>query len=699
MRSDLRWNLMIRVGIILAIVLLINFGLFNYFFYQQVIQGVKSQAEVIGKDIGDEVHKSLLVLHADQQIFAIYNDNFERMVKEREDYLVEIALFSPEGKYLASADSSNVGKLVAEEIMDHVRKGDATEKKAFEHENSYAVIKPIAGSDGKTAAYLLISFTRKLYTEPMKKVVESLVATLIGSIVLTGILINLFAFGSVVNPLNRLAKQTQTVAEGDLTHEMPIEGASEIRVLAKSFNEMIRNLQDILLKINAVSGQFTDTCQKLFMLSGEISHGSRLQVNNLNEGRDSLNKMGSNVETISEKVQELNHLSQNASASILEMTASISEVDSNVDNLADMVDEISSSILEITQSAKEVAASVESVAREAESAATSIAQINTSIQEVDSNTTLSASLSAQVAEVAEEGMRSIEGAQEGMKGIRIAVENTASSIDKLGERSTRIGKILGVINKIAEETNLLALNAAIIAAEAGEAGRGFNVVANEIQTLAERTTLQTKEIDTLIRDVQKETLASVQQARNVLLKVEEGERLTSGTATVLQKIKEGTRASQNMIQQIAKATQEQTVGVRRVSESSDKVSSEVRQISKATREQAAGTGKIMEAIEHIKDLARAVQSATREQTEGSKTISKSTEMVQEFVANINVLTDKHRSDASTVSTNVVKDMKIIEENQRRVQDMENAVEGLIQLTTNLNDAIGRFRLSSQRRPT
>lgn len=697
MRSDLRRTLMIRMGAILAIVLFINFGLFSYFFYGQAIKGIKSQAEVIGKDISDEVHQSLSVLQADEQIFAMFNYNLERLKKER-DYLVEMALFSSQGKYLSNGDPALVGKPVPEDVMEHIHKGDV-EGKPFVREDSYTVIKSIPGSDGKTAVYLLISFTKKLFTDPLKSIAWWLAATFLGSIAFMAVIMNMFAFGAVVNPLNRLAKHTQTVAGGDLTHEVPIEGASEIRALANSFNEMIHSLQDILLKISQVSGEFTDTCQKIFMLSGEVNHGSRLQMSTLNEASDSVKKMETNVETIAEKVQELNHLSQNTSASILEMTASISEVDSNVDLLAGMVDEISSSILQITQSAKEVASSIENLAREAEAAATSIAQINTSIQEVDSNTTLSASLSTQVSEVAEEGMRSIEGAQDGMKAIRTAVENTASSIDKLGERSTRIGKILGVINKIAEETNLLALNAAIIAAEAGEHGRGFNVVANEIQTLAERTTLQTKEIDTLIRDVQKETLASVQMARNVLHKVEEGEKLTSGTALVLQKIKDGTKASQNMIQQIAKATQEQTIGLKRVSDASDKFSTEVRQISRSSKEQAAGTSKIMEAIERIKDLARAVQSATREQTEGSKTISKSTELVQEFVGNINLLSEKHRSDASNVSSIVARNLKIIEENQHRVQDMESDVEGLIKLTTNLNDAIGRFQFSSQRRRT
>lgn len=695
MRLSLKLDLMLRTGALLVFVLIVN-AIFNGFnFYDEFKKRIQVQADAIGNDIVNEVHQSLSVLQADEQIFAMFNYNLERLLKER-DYLIETAIFSPQGKYLSNGRPDLVGTDVPPDVMKRVASGDIG-KEPFPRRESYSVVLPIAGSDGKTAVYLLLGFKKDEFNESMTKIIGTLLALLLGSIIVMAIATNIFAVGTLTAPINRLATQAQVVSSGDLTHEAPLEGAVEIQTLAKAFNNMLKSLQEIIIKISHASSQFTETCQKLFMLSGEITHGSRLQSQSLNEASDSVKKMENNVEEIANKVLELNHLSQNTSASILEMAASISEVDNNVDHLAGMVDEISSSILQITQSAKEVATSVENLAREAEAAATSISEINSSLNEVDSNTTLSANLSTQVAEVAEEGMRSIEGAQEGMRAIRIAVETTADSINKLGERSTRIGKILGVINKIAEETNLLALNAAIIAAEAGEHGRGFNVVANEIQTLAERTTLQTKEIDTLIRDVQRETQQSVQQAKNVLKRVEEGENLTSGTARVLEKIKESSNASRNMIQQIAKATQEQTLGLRRVAEASDKFSLEVKQISKATREQAAGTSKIMEAIERIKDLSRSVQSATREQAEGSKTISRATEQVREFASNINNLIEGHRTDAANVASIVARNLKVIEENMQRVQNMENGIEGLIQLTTSLNEEIGKFQISAQRR--
>lgn len=691
MRNEIRWHLMVRMGVVLVVVLFLNTIINSYFFSQQFHRQIAVQAEAIGRPIVDEVHKALSVLQADEQIFAMFNFNLELLVSER-DYLVEAAMFSPAGKFLSHADASNVGRTIPDELARRVsQKGEIT--KPFKTAKGYTVLLPIKGSQGELAGYLMLTFKKELFSGLIRKLMLWQVSLFVGSVLLMSIIMSVFALQAVSNPLNKLIRQTQVVAGGDLTHEVPAEGAGEIQALADAFNQMLGGLRSILLKINEVSARFTDTCRQLFMLSGEVTQGSRLQMSSLNEASDSVKKMENNVEEIAERVQELNNLSQSTSASILEMTASISEVDNNVEQLAGMVDEISSSILEITQSAREVANSVESLAREAEAAASSVAQMNVSLAEVDANSTLSANLSTQVAEVAEEGMISIERAQEGMRTIRSAVESTAAGIDRLTDRSKKIGKILGVINKIAEETNLLALNAAIIAAEAGEHGKGFNVVANEIQTLAERTTLQTKEIDALIRDVQKETISSVEQTRNVLKRVEEGEKLTTETAQILRKIKDSAKASQDMIQLIAKATQEQTIGVRRVAEASDKVSSEVKQISKATKEQAAGTSRIMDAIERIKDLARAVQGATKEQTEGSKSISKATEQVRDFVGYITKLAEKHRSDAANVSSIVSRNLKIVEENVKRVQEMEVAVEGIIKLTDSLNEELGRFRFS------
>jgi len=636
--------------------------------------------------------KSLGDFGANEVVINMLNYLLTEMV-ELHDHLLSAALVDVNGTYISHTDSEISEQSVSTEILKHMTE-EAQEP--FITDGGYAQILPISAEEGKPLAYLMLTFDPAEFSSLMNKLLGWLVVIVLGSLVIIYLMLDFMAVSKVSKPLATLLRHTELVSTGDLTQKAPAEGVGEILLLSDSFNIMAGSLLEIVSKIRDVSEKFTSTCRKLFVISGEINQGSQQQMTSLNSASEAVRKMGGNVEEITGQIEELNNLSHNTSASILEMAASISKVDGNVENLVLMVDEIASSILEITQTTREVAASVESLSREAENAASSISQINTSLSQVDAGASRSAEMSVQVAETAESGIRSIENTKQGMKAIRNAAESTADSINRLGEQSGKIGKILGVINKIAEETNLLALNAAIIAAEAGEHGRGFNVVANEIQVLAERTTLQTKEIDTLIKDVRKETQGAVQKVRLVLESVESGEGLTSDTAEILQNIVTVADNAKAMIQQIARATDEQTKGVNRVAQGSEKVSSEVRRISKATNEQATGTSEIMEAAEGIRDLARSVLSATREQNEGSKSISKATEQVRDSITLIHQRAERHRQDAELVSDIVARNLQVVEENVKRVQQMETSVEELLAHTSGLNDEMKRFRVRRER---
>ena len=688
MKRNLKWVLMLRVGAIVFLILFVNALIAGYYFKNEITKRIQAQAEAISKNIVEDAQQSLEAFSETEDISKVFNYWLGKIV-ENHSYMIGAALLDVNGIYISHSDSNKVGSSSSATIINEMAGDDL---KPFPTDGGRGVVIPVKNAEGKSIAYLFLEFDGKEYNGPIKRLMGSLVAMVLVSLVLIYLMLDFLAVSIVAKPLRVLAQHTQVVSTGDLTQKAPETGVGEISLLAEAFNFMEDNLIEIVSKIKGVSEQFTDTCRTLFILSGEINQGSRHQMSSLNSASEAVGKMETDVEEIGGQIDELNHLSQNTSASILEMAASIGEVDSNMDNLVMMVDEIASSILEITQSTRELASSVESLSREAENAASSIGQMNTSLSQVDAGAAQSADMSNKVAEIAEKGIKSIENALEGMKAIRTATESTAESINRLGERSGKIGKILGVINKIAEETNLLALNAAIIAAEAGEHGRGFNVVANEIQSLAERTTLQTKEIDTLIKDVQKETGTSVGKVRSVLDSVSSGETLTSETAGILHNIVTVANDAKSLGQQIARGTDEQSKGIKRIAEGSERISDEARSMSNATREQAGGTSKIMEAIERIRDFARSVQSATGEQNEGSKSISRSVEQVRDLVTMVHQKADRHRQDSELVSDVVTRNLQIVEENVKRVQDMESRVENLLTYTAGLNDEIRRFRV-------
>lgn len=174
-------------------------------------------------------------------------------------------------------------------------------------------------------------------------------------------------------------------------------------------------------------------------------------------------------------------------------------------------------------------------------------------------------------------------------------------VEKLGNSSAEIGEIVQVIEEIADQTNLLALNAAIEAARAGEQGRGFAVVADEVRKLAERTSEATKEIAATVRHIQHDTLNAVQAMQNGKSEAQEGIGFADNAGQVLQDIVQGMRDVQTMVVQIAAATQEQSA-------TSNQIAENVENISAATEESASTVQEVARASE---DLERVMKALSR----------------------------------------------------------------------------------------
>jgi methyl-accepting chemotaxis protein len=183
-----------------------------------------------------------------------------------------------------------------------------------------------------------------------------------------------------------------------------------------------------------------------------------------------------------------------------------------------------------------------------------------------------------------------------MEKIAAVVNESATAIKELGRSSEKIGEIIGVIDDIADQTNLLALNAAIEAARAGEQGRGFAVVADEVRKLAERTTTATKEIASMIKGIQSETGNAVGSMEKGTKEVEDGKLLADKAGDALREILDGNQKLTDMIQQIATAATEQ-------SSAAEEISKNVEQVSVTAKESATGNQQAAKAAEDLSGQA------------------------------------------------------------------------------------------------
>jgi methyl-accepting chemotaxis protein len=232
--------------------------------------------------------------------------------------------------------------------------------------------------------------------------------------------------------------------------------------------------------------------------------------------------------------------------------------------------------------------------------ATAMQEMATTVQQISENSSSAAAASQQASEAARQGGKIVEEALSGMRTIAQSVGETAKKVEELGKRSDQIGQIIGVIDDIADQTNLLALNAAIEAARAGEQGRGFAVVADEVRKLAERTSGATKEITDMIRSIQAETKNAVTAMHAGTKEVELGVELTTQAGSSLHNIIQMSERVGDMVTHIATAATQQSAAT-------EQINGSIERIAKITAASAADARQTTSALADLATLAADLQ--------------------------------------------------------------------------------------------
>ena len=247
---------------------------------------------------------------------------------------------------------------------------------------------------------------------------------------------------------------------------------------------------------------------------------------------------------------------------------------------------------------------VREVAAQTGTVATASEQMSATSMEIAQNCGLAAQNSQQGSKLATDGVSVVQETLAGMNRIAEKVKQSAVTVESLGSRSEQIGEIVGTIEDIADQTNLLALNAAIEAARAGEQGRGFAVVADEVRALAERTTRATKEIGQMIRTIQTETKGAVASMKEGVNEVERGTSDAARSGEALGNIRNQINAVAEQINQIATAAEEQMATTAEITSNIHQMT-EVVQMSASCSHDSAEASKNL--LKHAGELRRLVK--------------------------------------------------------------------------------------------
>ncbi|HZV83333.1 MAG TPA: methyl-accepting chemotaxis protein [Geobacteraceae bacterium] len=350
------------------------------------------------------------------------------------------------------------------------------------------------------------------------------------------------------------------------------------------------------------------------------------------------------------------------SSNIITLEGAVSSMSCNTKDIATAaesvlksVDETSSAVSQISVAIENVSKSLDTLSESTFKSASAMEEISASLKNVEQSAVLSHKVSKMVKSQADEGRAVVEETVGALAEIQRAVDFSYKGILRLSENSSRIDSIINVINDITKRTNLLALNASIIAAQAGEYGKSFGVVADEIRNLSLQTGQSTGEITNIIEEILNESRAAAENVSKTKLLVQKGVSLGHNTGDSLNTIIDSANQSMEMTEEIKVATREQAQSVDLVTQSIEDVSAMTSKIFNVSKEQTNATRSIAQAIETIKQMAEEMVGATAQQVRGGKEIRHSVDGVAMMVHDIFQNLESRKEESITV----VKELEVM----------------------------------------
>lgn len=430
---------------------------------------------------------------------------------------------------------------------------------------------PIKNGDGKIIGIWYVgiskSFLDRVKLDFILKVGVAGAVALLAALILAWLLAK-----TISKPVLELMRNMEKAERGDLSVQANVNSTDELGILAGSFNKMTANLRNIIQDIALAIVKIKDSAQEF----------------------------SSDAENLARSNQEVNKAMEEVAKGNYAQTEDISRVVAVINSLGNSIGAI--------------AAGADRQAQNVDAASETIGQMVGGVEEVAASAVLAAKTAEEATNVANQGGQAVEKVVTGMESIKLKVFEAADKIKELGENSAQIGEIIRVIDDIAEQTNLLALNAAIEAARAGEHGKGFAVVADEVRKLAERSSKATKEIADLINNIQRDTDKAVTAMDEGTHEVENGTQLAVDAGNALGLILDNVGKTNEEIHRISQTAQQISDYSTHVVSVIQEVATVTSQNSSATNDMAEHSSEVTKSVQEIAGIAQASAAASEEVT-------------------------------------------------------------------------------------
>ncbi len=507
-----------------------------------------------------------------------------------------------------------------------------------------------------------------------------------------GIAIIVLLTRAKIGPLTSIARSAEHMASGDLTRRIVTHQRNEIGVLSSAFNAMAQGLAAIAVRIREGQRRVRGVAEGIQRDTEAVATRAVAQNKIVDQASASIEQSDSDTRRIGERMEDLSASAEETGSSILEMAASLEEVSQHMDALHASIEEMSSAAVEMAQSITSIDSSLETLSAFAGETATSMTEIDASIRQVRESAKKSAQLSEGAATDAEGGQGAVMKTVSAMSAVRDAVRGDSARMSSLGERSREIGKIVGMIEEVAGETHLLALNAAILAAQSGEEGKGFAVVAAEIRALSQRASAGAAEIGQLLSGIQQEIVALSDSMKESVRRVEDGVARSQGAGERLSKILDRSRLASEAASEIARATAEQSEGSHRVATAIDRVREQITQIASAMSQQKAGGRHVEQAVVSMRERSSSIKGAIREQKNAGDSIAQAAESTLVRIREVLASTERQKTESARLVELISGVRRQSGANSASAAAVGGAIQDLRSEIDLLEREIERFRL-------
>ena len=453
-----------------------------------------------------------------------------------------------------------------------------------------------------------------------------LVAALVVAIVIVVVSMSLLR-NLVLRSIGRCVEVFEAMGTGDLSKRIDWHGTDLLGRLAQSVDDLSDQLASMIAQIQQAARTVQTASQQSSHLALEVEARVKEGAAAIGQAMDYSSELSQTSGSVADNAEAVARRVSDISSAVAQMTASIQEMDQNLLNLASVVEQAVTNTQEMSASIVQVAGNADRVRSES----------NVTDQKV------------------REGRNEVLALSKGMTSISDTVADVVTEMQNLDGASRQIGEILGLIEEIADQTNLLALNAAIEAARAGEHGRGFAVVADEVRKLAENSASSTKQIGQLVADIQRRTTAVLERTARANNLVQSNAESARNVTSMIETISTRVTEVAQLVSEISIATSEQARASEELAKASEQMGAMTHEAAATMREQTLTSNQILESVSEIESRTTQVARASIEQQTSIEAmtvrLTKSTELNgrnTESLAKVATTTDEVLSQASSL---------------------------------------------------